>query len=98
MKTWYRKFIDFVGKIPQDKLLHFIVGIIIFFLVYSGVKPFFPENLCIARGIAFFFVLLAALVKEYLIDRRCMDSEPDLIDAYATDLGGIFALIVSLVI
>lgn len=96
MKTLYKKFISLVGKIPQDKLLHFIGGMCIFFFIYIIMKWLVPSNICIARGLGIFTVIALGFVKEYLVDERWMKGKPDLKDAWATDLGGIFALFISI--
>lgn len=97
MKTLYRKLINLVGKIPQDKLLHYIVGMLIFFIVYSPLKLCI-SNLTIPRTIAFMFVVLIALGKEYIIDEKWMKSKPDLKDAWATGFGGLTSLLISFIV
>jgi len=98
MKAVYQKFRTLFGRIPQDKLIHFVLGMAIFFIIFSSAGPFFMQNPLVLRGIALFFVLIISLAKEYLIGEGWIKGKPDLLDAYATDLGGVFALMISLLV
>ena len=89
------KAINFIARIPKDKLLHFLGGLLIFILIYIGIRPFFDG--CLGRGIAFFLVLLVGLVKEYVIDKHYGGSV-DIWDVHASDFGAIVGIIISLIL
>lgn len=96
MKQFLKRAIEFFGSISGNKYLHFILGMIIYFLSYYVLAPVFPRDHCISRGISIFLVVVAGLTKEYVVDVKCKGDTIDLIATYASDLGGIVALIISL--
>ena len=89
MKNWIRKawdwFVGLIEKVPYDKLLHFVAGLIIaaFFNICFGVIP--------CAGLALLFGLLKELFDKYTTGSY------DLWDAVATFIGGaviqVFVLI-----
>lgn len=73
--TWFAKFVENVGI---DKILHFLVGMVVMSL-FSGYS--FECNL-----LGVFMALIAGVVKEQFIDNE-IDGE----DIIATAMGGVVA-------
>lgn len=81
--------------IPQDKMAHFIAGVVIFALIFAlllvvkGDKFYLPTNACAALVV----VAGAGVAKEYLVDGTV-----DYLDIIATFGGGLFLFLYTLLL
>lgn len=95
MKSFFQKLKTILKKVSQNKCANFVIGFLVFLLIYRGLAPLFPCNHCVAKGIALFIVLLTGYIKEYVIKEKWFKYKIDHIDAYLVDLGGLVGLIVT---
>lgn len=95
MKFFFQKLKTIFRKVSQNKCANFVIGLLVFLLIYRGLAPLFPCNPCVAKGIALFIVLLTGYIKEYIIKEKWLKYKIDYLDAYLVDLGGLVGLIVT---
>lgn len=92
----FKKVLSWISSIPKDKLLHFIAGMIVFFIFLSfsklvGASPSF--------GIVLSGILTTALAifKESWFDKN-NDGEVSCLDVISTVFGGLTAALFSLLL
>lgn len=93
MKSFFMKLIEKAEKISKNKYVNFALGMILFILLYVGLKPIFIQNLCIAKGISLFFVFLISYIKEYTIREKWFGKKVEPLDPFIMDLGGFVGVI-----
>ena len=91
-----KKVFEFFAKIPQDKLLHFIFGLLIYFLVATAVGHF-TEDGCVIRASGLGTVFFIGALKELWFDKK-YGGNPEVSDAGATYLGCFSGMILSLIL
>ena len=88
------KILDFLGTIPQSKILHFTAGLIIFLIVYGIGNLLGFININHARVIALVSVVIIGTWKDWYYDKK-FGRKPDCCEMTATDIGGFAGLIIS---
>lgn len=97
MKNIFKKILDFLSSIKQDKLLHFIVGLILFELFYGLMFSLIGVNTWVSRGLSFALVVLVGIWKDFYYDRK-NGGTVDIKDVTATELGAITGLALTFIL
>jgi hypothetical protein len=84
-------------KLPQDKLLHFIAGFLIYFILLIAFKSFIKIE-CICYILSFVITCIIGLIKEYIVDKKIIQGDVDIKDSGTTTFGAALALIISCLI
>lgn len=92
MFKWLNRF----AKIPQDKLLHFIFGLIIAQLVAMVYIHFVQDHRYIAYINGFCVGAMCGFIKEF-IDKQDVNNRFDPEDWLATIIGSIFGITILLI-
>ena len=80
---------NWLAKIPQDKLLHFIGGLGIGFLGFCGWYELAGERLAVAWGAGVLIATICGLLKETMDKRGGYGGNCDIWDLVATQTGGL---------
>ena len=93
MKTFLKKILAWFGRIPQDKLLHFIAGFLIYFIMFLLLGSFIPAP-GITKTIAFIVTCVCGILKEFVVDRK-LSGSVEWADSNTTTFGAIIGLVIS---
>lgn len=96
MKSIFKNILNFLSKIKQDKLLHFIVGLILFEVFYGLMVSLFAISTWVSRGLSFTLIILVGMWKDFYYDRK-NGGTVDIKDVTATELGAITGLVLTFI-
>jgi hypothetical protein len=96
MKSIFKNILNFLSKIKQDKLLHFIVGLILFEVFYGLMVSLFAISTWVSRGLSFTLIVLIGMWKDFYYDKK-NGGTVDIKDVTATELGAITGLVLTFI-
>lgn len=96
MKSIFKNILNFLSKIKQDKLLHFIVGLILFEVFYGLMVSLLAISTWVSRGLSFTLIVLIGMWKDFYYDKK-NGGTVDIKDVTATELGAITGLVLTFI-
>ena len=93
MKTFLKKILACFGKIPQDKLLHYIAGMLIYFIMLALFSTFIT-NEPVRKTLSFIIACVMGIVKEFVVDKK-LGGSVEWADSNVTTAGALTGVILS---